>query len=211
MMALADKLRLNGRYAVLFATVEMTRTEHTVQRVVAVVVRTLQLAAEAQLAVAEQPPAETALNASDPSTRMYAFLRHWSLACPRPLVLLIDEIDCLQDDGLVSVLSQFRSGYAERPKAFAHSVCIFGMRDVRDDKVLSGGSTSSSSGRWQTSTASRSTCTGGISRAACLSSRSGTRTGRIRPKRRWSRSMLRNCPSMAWTVRACLVGRKLAA
>ena len=140
MMALADKLRLDGHYAVVFATVEAARTAHTEERVVAVVVRVLCLAAQAQLAEAECPPAELPADAADSGTRLYALLRKWSQACPRPLVLLVDEIDCLQDEGLVSVLSQFRMGYAERPKAFPHSVCIFGMRDVRDYKVRSRGS-----------------------------------------------------------------------
>ena len=140
MMALAAKLRQEGRYAVVFATVEAARTAHTEERAVAVVVRVLQLAAQAQLAEAERPPAEAPADAADSGTRLYALLRHWSQACSRPLVLIIDEIDCLHDDGMVSVLSQFRMGYAERPKAFPHSVCIFGMRDVRDYKVASGGS-----------------------------------------------------------------------
>ena len=37
-------------------------------------------------------------------------LRQWSRADPRPLVLLIDEIDALQGDSLLSVLRQLRSG-----------------------------------------------------------------------------------------------------
>ena len=49
-------------------------------------------------------------------------LRQWSRADPRPLVLLIDEIDALQGNTLLSVLRQLRSGYDERPDGFPHSV-----------------------------------------------------------------------------------------
>lgn len=138
-MALADKLRRDGRYAVVFCSVESGRTAKTEAAVVDAVVLSLRLAAD-QLPAAEAPPAETAEAIAATSARLYCFLKAWSQACPRPLVLFIDEIDCLENDGLISVLSQIRKGYAERPSAFPHSLCIFGMRDVRDYKVLSGGS-----------------------------------------------------------------------
>jgi hypothetical protein len=41
---------------------------------------------------------------------------------------------------LISVLRQLRDGYANRPKAFPHSLALIGLRDVRDYKVASGGS-----------------------------------------------------------------------
>ena len=138
-LALADKLRGDGRYAVVFCTVESGRTAHDEAGAVEALIFPMQLAARKQLPVAERPPAEEAQWQAAPRVRLYAFLSAWAEACARPLVLFIDEIDCLQDDGMVSVLSQFRMGYAERPKAFPHSVCIFGMRDVRDYKVASGG------------------------------------------------------------------------
>ena len=138
-MALAHKLRLDGRYAVVFCSVESGRTAKTEAEAVGAVVLALQLAAD-QLSASEAPPVETAEAVAGTSVRLYRFLKAWAAACPRPLVLFIDEIDCLADDGLISVLSQLRKGYAERPAAFPHSVCIFGMRDVRDYKVSSGGS-----------------------------------------------------------------------
>ncbi len=139
-MALAEKLRHDGRYAVVFCSVESARTAHTEAVTVERVIDDLRLAAQRQLAAAEQPPVEDAADRPLTGSRLYQYLARWSVACPRLLVLFIDEIDCLENDGLVSVLSQFRKGYAERPKAFPHSVCIFGMRDVRDYKVATGGS-----------------------------------------------------------------------
>jgi hypothetical protein len=55
-------------------------------------------------------------------------------------VVFIDEIDTLQDQVLISVLRQIRSGYANRPQAFPHSLALIGLRDVRDYKVAAGGS-----------------------------------------------------------------------
>ena len=64
-------------------------------------------------------------------------LRQWSRADPRPLVLLIDEIDALHGDALLSVLRQLRSGYDERPDGFPHSVVLCGVRDLRDYRIRS--------------------------------------------------------------------------
>ncbi|MEY4978309.1 MAG: hypothetical protein RLZZ352_579 [Pseudomonadota bacterium] len=56
---------------------------------------------------------------------------------PRPLLLLIDEIDALIGDGLITILRQLRAGYADRPHAFAQSLILCGVRDVRDYRIHS--------------------------------------------------------------------------
>ncbi len=55
----------------------------------------------------------------------------------KPLVLLIDEIDALIGDTLVSVLRQLRSGYDTRPAAFPQSVILCGVRDIKDYRIHS--------------------------------------------------------------------------
>ena len=52
-------------------------------------------------------------------------------------MLLIDEIDALVGDSLLSVLRQLRSGYDERPDGFPHSIVLCGVRDVRDYRIYS--------------------------------------------------------------------------
>ena len=64
-------------------------------------------------------------------------LARWSMADPRPLVVLIDEIDALVGDTLLSVLRQLRTGYDQRPGEFPHSVILCGVRDVRDYRIHS--------------------------------------------------------------------------
>ncbi len=75
-----------------------------------------------------------------PGSRIFNGLRAWARACPRPLVLFLDEIDALSGEVLVSVLRQLRDGYGKRPGHFPWSLCLCGMRDVRDYKLASGGS-----------------------------------------------------------------------
>jgi hypothetical protein len=72
--------------------------------------------------------------------KMRSALQIWAQASPRPLVILIDEIDALQDLALISILRQLRDGYPNRPNAFPQSVGLIGLRDVRDYKVAAGGS-----------------------------------------------------------------------
>ena len=51
-------------------------------------------------------------------------LTRWSMTEATPIVLLIDEIDVLVGDTLISVLRQLRAGYVQRPAAFPQSVIL---------------------------------------------------------------------------------------
>ncbi|MEW5985730.1 MAG: ATP-binding protein [Chloroflexota bacterium] len=64
-------------------------------------------------------------------------LTRWAEASDKPLVLLVDEIDSLVGDTLISVLRQLRAGYDKRPHAFPQSIILCGVRDVRDYRLLS--------------------------------------------------------------------------
>jgi hypothetical protein len=61
----------------------------------------------------------------------------WANNSPQPTVLLIDEIDALVGDTLISVLRQLRAGYAKRPTHFPQSIILCGVRDVRDYRIHS--------------------------------------------------------------------------
>ena len=52
-------------------------------------------------------------------------------------MLLLDEIDALVGDTLISALRQLRAGYDMRPAAFPQSVVLCGIRDVRDYRIHS--------------------------------------------------------------------------
>ena len=72
-----------------------------------------------------------------PAQALRQALARWCMADPRPLVLLIDEIDALIGDTLLSVLRQLRTGYVDRPRRFPHSIILCGLRDVRDYRIQS--------------------------------------------------------------------------
>ena len=78
-----------------------------------------------------------ALDSAGPHGALGATLTRWCEADSRPLVLLLDEVDSLVGDTLISVLRQLRAGYVDRPRHFPHSVVLCGVRDVRDYRIHS--------------------------------------------------------------------------
>lgn len=78
------------------------------------------------------------LESFGPAAGLMHVVSRWARADPRPLVLLIDEIDALVGDTLVSVLRQLQSGYILRPRSFPASIVLCGVRDLRDCRIESG-------------------------------------------------------------------------
>ncbi|MEI6206548.1 MAG: AAA-like domain-containing protein [Desulfuromonadales bacterium] len=75
-----------------------------------------------------------------PNESLRYLLEVWTKRYPsHPTVLLLDEIDALVGDTLISVLRQIRSGYIDRPLNFPTSIILCGVRDVRDYRIHSGG------------------------------------------------------------------------
>jgi hypothetical protein len=50
-------------------------------------------------------------------------------------VLLLDKVDALVGDTLISLLRQLRAGYPQRPASFPQTIVLCGVRDLRDDRI----------------------------------------------------------------------------
>jgi len=138
MMALAKELTEEGTYAALVVTCEQgSAFRNQLEGSERALLASWRTHAEASLPLELQPPAVEGLASGN---AFQEWLRQWSLACPRPLVLFLDEVDALENEVLINLLRQLRAGYPLRPKQFPHSIALFGMRDIRDYKVASGGS-----------------------------------------------------------------------
>ena len=141
LLALAEVLNGSG-YRCLYVTVETARTARDdVQRAMRTVLATLAQASASTLGdrFLSDVWAET-LTEFGPDLALNVALQRWAQASPGPLVLLIDEIDTLVGDSLLSVLQQLRAGYPARPERFPHSVVLCGMRDLRDYRMGAAGS-----------------------------------------------------------------------
>jgi len=66
-------------------------------------------------------------------------LQQWAKLSDKPTVLLLDEVDALVGDTLISLLRQIRAGYAQRPEFFPQSIVLCGVRDVRDYRLYQDG------------------------------------------------------------------------
>ncbi len=75
----------------------------------------------------------------EPTNALSRILTDWAaLVAPKPLVVLFDEVDVLQDQAMISFLRQLRGGFARRGIGqFPVSVALVGMRDLRDYLVQS--------------------------------------------------------------------------
>lgn len=137
MKALAKRLTAEGRYAALWFTCEGGEVAPSdygaAERMVLNAIR--RRAAEALPSELWPPPYPDAPDGD----RIVPALAAWARTCPRPLVLMFDEIDSLQGAALSTVLRQLRAGYLARPSPCPWSVILCGMRDVRDYKIASGG------------------------------------------------------------------------
>lgn len=73
------------------------------------------------------------------------FLQRLCAALDKPLVLLLDEVDCLSEGTLITFLRQLRDGFVNRAggSPFPSSVALVGMRNIRDYKaqIRPGGTT----------------------------------------------------------------------
>ena len=138
LLALRDLLNGQG-YGCVYTTFETARTAHedmaeTMRAVLG------ELGSDAQSTLGDDFLDESwpgLLAKFGPNRALREALRRWSEASAKPLVLLIDEIDTLQGNPLLSALQQLRAGYPMRPGAFPQSVALCGLRDVRDYRIRS--------------------------------------------------------------------------
>lgn len=136
LLALAAELTAEGRYAAAVVSAETGAPfGDDPGAAEGALLATFRDRIRTQLPPELQPPPWPA---AEPGGRVGAALTAWAEACPRPIVLFIDEIDALRDDALLSVLRQLRAGHPQRPRAFPWSLALVGLRDVRDYKIASG-------------------------------------------------------------------------
>ncbi len=136
---LCDELNAGGRYRSVYLNVEGAQAAR--EDVGAAMRAILSALAREALRTLEDDFVrrrwQSALEESGPHDALQDVLGKWAAASPKPLVLLLDEVDSLVGDTLISVLRQLRAGYFHRPEWFPQSVVLCGVRDVRDYRIRS--------------------------------------------------------------------------
>ncbi len=139
LLALMDYLNTQGRYHCLYVNVEVGQSA---REAVADALQAIlsELASWSRIILNDNFIDDiwpAVLAKSGAHAALGEVLSRWSSHDPKPLVLLIDEIDALVGDTLIAVLRQLRAGYARRPHHFPQSVILCGVRDVRDYRIHS--------------------------------------------------------------------------
>jgi hypothetical protein len=137
LLALVDYLNKQGEFYALYVNIEAAQTaRQDVARGMRAI--TTQIAENAAYDL-DQPELESwcqeLLERTSADRALNALLAKWARASDRPIVLMLDEVDALIGDTLISLLRQIRAGYTQRPKAFPQSVILCGVRDVRDYRI----------------------------------------------------------------------------
>jgi hypothetical protein len=141
MLALAKQLTATGRFCAIMVSVEVgSPFSYDASKAELAILASWRLAMRVRLPEALRPSDWPPI--AEAGSRIQTALQEWAIASTLPLVVLIDEIDSLQGEALLSVLRQLRSGFPDRPEGFPQSVGLIGLRDVRDYKLAAGGSES---------------------------------------------------------------------
>ena len=139
LIALADTLNATGEYDCVYVNFEVGQTaREDLPETMRVLLG--QIAESAETMLDDTFVRDVCLRVLEERSELSALnvtLSHWARAREKPLVLLIDEIDSLGDDSLISVLRQLRAGYDESPEGFPQSVVLCGVGDVRDYRIYS--------------------------------------------------------------------------
>lgn len=137
LLALMQRLNADGRYRALYANLEAAQAARSnTERGIAAVCSSVAHAARVFLASEQMLDWLKGEGAGVPAEdRLNRMLSDWAAASDKPVVLLLDEVDALVGDTLISLLRQIRAGYAQRPAAFPQSIVLCGVRDVRDYRI----------------------------------------------------------------------------
>ena len=139
LLALADYLNERGDYHAVYANIETAQAaRENVALGMADVTWKIAFGAEQQLGDQEVETLARSLIATTPATTLVeTFLARWCEQLDKPLVLLLDEVDALVGDTLISLLRQLRAGYPNRPRQFPQTIILCGVRDLQDYRIQS--------------------------------------------------------------------------
>lgn len=130
---LADDINQRGERLALYVSLEEAQGLKTREQVILTIVNVIKGAASKKGLLSLEDEIIRRAVQNNESIALRDFLQEWCAQLPKPLVLLLDEADCLTDDPLISVLRQLRAGYNDRASTpFPSTIALVGMRDLRD-------------------------------------------------------------------------------
>jgi len=140
LLALMEKLNAEADYTVLYVNLELAQAVWgNLETGIRIILDALVASADEYLADRLLPEIAREVLATQAAGSLFREgLHRWCRRLEKPLVLLLDEVDTLVGDILISLLRQTRAGYPDRPRAFPQTVLLCGIRDVRDYRIHDG-------------------------------------------------------------------------
>lgn len=137
LLALAEYVNRQGDYRAVYANIEPAQAaRENVTMGMTAVVEQIARGARDQIDDSQATTlAESIIARSSGTTMVEEFLTCWQQGATQPTVLLLDEVDALVGDTLISLLRQLRAGYPKRPAQFPRTVILCGVRDLRDYRI----------------------------------------------------------------------------
>ncbi|MFT4924913.1 MAG: type II secretory pathway predicted ATPase ExeA [Phenylobacterium sp.] len=141
LLAMMQALNQAGDYSVLYANIEGAQVaRNDIERGIKAVCQAIvSRATDHDIAPALKEIYQKQVIHESAENALTSLLTQWAMISEKPCVLLLDEVDALVGDTLISVLRQIRAGYDQRPRRFPVSIVLCGVRDVRDYRIHSGG------------------------------------------------------------------------
>ena len=131
---LSDQVNAAGNYYALYCSLESIETISEPERGIPAIVKKFQAQISRHPSLRTYPFAREA-DYSDFTNVLNSSLSWFCESLDKPLVVFIDEVDCLSNGTLIVFLRQLRDGYVNRRTIpFVHSVALVGMRNIRDYK-----------------------------------------------------------------------------
>ncbi|MDJ0835748.1 MAG: AAA-like domain-containing protein [Acidobacteriota bacterium] len=129
------RLNKDGTYLGVYCTLETAEGIHDVERAMKIILASLHDAIVFSRYTTVKTFSQSLGEA--PGAALRRSLAAYCASIDKPLVLMIDEADCLVGNTLISFLRQLRQGYVERGDIpFVHSLALVGMRNIRDYKSM---------------------------------------------------------------------------
>jgi len=139
LLALMEYLNAQEKYRAVYANIEGAQAaRENVDQGIEAVVHAIAGLARWQLQEEETEGLAARIWADkSPLMALEAFRTEWCAGSPRPTILLLNEMDALIGDTLISLLRQLRAGYPNRPGLFPQTVVLCGVRDIQDYRIHS--------------------------------------------------------------------------
>lgn len=131
---LTDQVNAAGNYYALYCSLESIETVTDPEQGIPAIVKKFQAQISRHPSLRTYPFARET-DYSDFTNVLNTSLSWFCESLDKPLVVFIDEVDCLSNGTLIVFLRQLREGYVNRRTIpFVHSIALVGMRNIRDYK-----------------------------------------------------------------------------